>query len=315
MQNRTAIIRTASIVSLAGNLLLAVTKIVGGYFSGSLAVVSDGIDSSIDVLISAISLVISKLISRPADEGHPWGHGRAESVATVMLAFLLAVGGVQLLISAGNSFIAAFSSDASSAEVPGKLALVITIISIVGKAALALNQYLLGKKAASGMLLANAKNMCADIAISGAVLVGLFFAITFNISFIDIILAFVIGVIVIKESIGIFISANSELMDGGSGTEDYRNVFDAVKSVEGAGNPHRTRIRKIAGFYDIDIDIEVDGNLTVTEAHKISEHVESAIRNKLSDVYDIVVHIEPAGECRNSGDEYEAYGLRETDIK
>jgi divalent metal cation (Fe/Co/Zn/Cd) transporter len=100
--------------------------------------------------------------------------------------------------------------------------------------------------------------------------------------------------------------ANAELMDGGSGKEFYRAVFEAVHSVSGAGNPHRTRMRRIAGFWDIDLDIEVDPALTIREAHAIASEVEQAIKERVEAVYDIMVHVEPAGNRETEG-----YGLHE----
>jgi cation diffusion facilitator family transporter len=302
---RADIIKKASIISIIGNLLLAVAKITVGLISGSLSVVGDGIDTSVDVLISAMTLFVSRIITMPADEGHPWGHGRAETIATACISFILFFAGVQLFINAGSALL----SEAPK-EAPAFSAVIVTIISIIGKLLLAANQYLMGRKSGSAMLKANAKNMAADIIISVAVLIGLALSMYFNIGSIDSIAALFVGVWVIRAAIGIFTEVNSELMDGGSTPGCYKDVFDAVHSVPGALNPHRTRIRRVAGFWDIDIDIEVDGNLSVRDAHKIANGVESAIRRKLEAVYDIVVHIEPAGECDNE----EAYGLSEDNL-
>ena len=125
-------------------------------------------------------------------------------------------------------------------------------------------------------------------------------------------MAMLVGIWIVKSSIGIFLEINVELMDGSTGPEPYRAVFEAVHSVDGVRNPHRARMRRIAGFWDIDIDIEVDQNLTVREAHRIASAVERAIRERLEGVYDIMVHVEPAGVGRH-GDE--GYGLSEQDVE
>jgi cation diffusion facilitator family transporter len=282
--------------ALAGNLLLAVLKIAVGIYSGSLAVLGDGIDSSVDVLIALMSLVVSVVISRPADAGHPWGHGRAETVATAVLSFILFFAGAQLIL---NSILSLFSG--ITREVPAKEALYITVVSIAGKLILAWSQYLFSKKAASAMLRANAKNMAADVVISLGVLGGLGLSLFLNIGAIDSAAAILVGFWVIKSAVGIFIEANSELMDGGSGAGSYQAVFDAVHSVPGAGRPHRTRMRRIAGFWDIDMDIEVDPKLTVYEAHRIAAQVERAIKERIEGVYDIMIHVEPAGNTETEG--------------
>jgi cation diffusion facilitator family transporter len=298
---KTSLIRTAAWTCLTGNALLAVMKIAAGIRSESLAVIGDGIDTSVDVLIAVMTLVVARIISRPADAGHPWGHGRAETVATALLSFALFFAGAQLMLNSASNIIFAKRRD-----VPGSLALIVTVISIAGKIVLAWSQYLFGKRADSPMLKANAKNMTGDVVISAGVLLGLGLSTLTGIGLIDSAAALLVGVWVIRAAVGIFMEANAELMDGGSGKESYRAVFEAVHSVPGAGNPHRTRMRRIAGFWDIDIDIEVAPDLTVLEAHAIASEVEKAIKARVEAVYDIMVHVEPAGNRETEG-----YGLQE----
>ncbi|MDR1288115.1 MAG: cation diffusion facilitator family transporter [Treponema sp.] len=307
VKNRAAIIRTASITALAGNTILAALKIGAGIYAGSLAVTGDGIDSSIDVLIAIMTLIVGRVISRPADREHPWGHGRAETVATAILSCVLFFAGAQLILnSAGNLL------SSRRPEAPEPAALAAVLVSIAGKSLLAWSQYFFGKKASSAMLRANAKNMTGDIILSAGVLIGTGLSIWFDLGVIDSAAAVIVGLWVIKSAVEIFIGVNTELMDG-SDTGLYGEVFAAVHSVEGAGNPHRTRMRRIAGLWDIDIDIEVNPELPVREAHFIASRVEQAIKNRVEGVYDIMVHVEPAGESgRHNG---EGYGLSEEEIK
>ncbi|MDR2110289.1 MAG: cation diffusion facilitator family transporter, partial [Spirochaetaceae bacterium] len=287
---RAALIKKAALTALFGNGVLAVLKISAGLYAGSMAVVGDGIDSSVDVLIALMSLLVSRVISRPADAGHPWGHGRAETVATVLLSYILFFAGAQLVLNAGITLLSGMKT-----EVPSIPALLVTILSIAGKLLLSWSQYLFGRQADSAMLRANAKNMAGDVVVSAGVLLGLAVSMFSGAGAIDQGAALLVGLWVIKSAIGIFLGANAELMDGGSHTGSYRAVFDAVHSVRGAGNPHRARMRRIAGFWDIDIDIEVDPNLSVREAHMIASKVETAIKERVEGVYDIMVHVEPIG--------------------
>jgi cation diffusion facilitator family transporter len=304
---RARLVKRASRVALFGNFALAAAKIIGGLVAGSLAVVGDGIDTSVDVLIAAMQFFIAGVMARPADADHPWGHGRAETVGTAGLSFLLFFAGFELIARSAGEL-----ASGAVRDVPEPVAIVVTVISIAGKLLLALNQYRMGKKAGSVMLAANAKNMAADVVISAGVLAGLLFSELFNIGRIDTVAAILVGLWVIKAAIGIFAGVNAELMDGGAFKEQYRSVFKAVHSVPGAGNPHRTRIRRISGFLDIDIDIEVDGGLTVREAHIIATRVENAIRLRLENVFDIMVHVEPSGDTATA--ENEAYGLSEKTV-
>ena len=138
---------------------------------------------------------------------------------------------------------------------------------------------------------------------------GLGLSMFFNIGIIDSWVAMLVGMWVIKNAVSIFLEANTELMDGGSHKEYYRAVIEAALSVEETAKPHRVRMRRIAGFWDIDIDIEVPPNKTVIEAHWIAHKVEKAIKERVENVYDIVIHVEPEGNLENEG-----YGLCEKSI-
>ena len=301
IQRKARLIKAASLTALCGNTLLAAVKIASGLRAGSLAVLGDGIDSSVDVLIAIMSLIVARIISRPADKDHPWGHGRAETVATALLSCILFFAGAQLILNSGRAIILG-----EQREVPSGIALAATVVSIGGKLILAWTQYLFGKKAASSMLKANAKNMLGDVILSAGVLAGLGLSMFFKIGIIDSAAAVLVGLWVIKSAVGIFIEANTELMDGGSEKESYQAVFEAVRSVEEAGHPHRVRMRRIAGLWDIDIDIEVPPNKTVIEAHWIAYKVEKAIKERVEGVYDIMIHVEPSGNLEDEG-----YGLCE----
>ena len=300
-EHKAGLIKAASLTALCGNVILAALKIGTGIYAGSMAVVGDGIDSAVDVLIAIMTLAVARIIAQPADEGHPWGHGRAETVATTLLSCLLFFAGAQLILNSGKDIFFGVQK-----EVPALPALVVTVISIAGKLLLAWSQYTFGKKADSPMLRANAKNMSADVLLSAGVLVGLGLSMIFNIGVIDSWAALLVGLWVIKSALQIFLEANTELMDGGPDKAYYRVVFEAVNSVEEAGNPHRVRMRRIAGLWDIDIDIEVPPNKTVIEAHWIAYKVEEAIKARVDGVYDIMIHVEPAGNQENEG-----FGLSE----
>ncbi|MDR2601750.1 MAG: cation diffusion facilitator family transporter [Spirochaetaceae bacterium] len=295
-------IKKASIIAITGNLILAAVKIISGVKAGSMAVVADGVDSSVDVLIGIMQIFVSTIIMRPADEDHPWGHGKAETIATVVLSFILFYAGMTLVFNSTHTII--FGEQIES---PGFLAIIVTIFSVFGKLLLALTQYILGKKSDSAMLKANGANMASDVIISLGVLAGVGLSSVLKMGVIDAAASGLVGLWVIKTSIGIFWETNTELMDGGSSKAEYKCLFEAVHSVPGAKNPHRARIRRIAGLWDIDLDIEVDGKMALQEAHKIATQVEQAVCARMERVYDIMVHVEPSGdEGKNEG-----YGLNE----
>lgn len=305
---RVRIIKVAALIALFGNALLAVAKVSIGALFRSLAVVGDGIDSSTDVVIAVMSLAVASVIAQPADSEHPWGHARAETMATTVLSFILFFAGGQLILSAIRNL--ASGREAALPELP---ALIVTVVSIVGKAALALSQYALGKKAGSAMLMANGTNMRNDVLISSGVLVGLLVAVIGKVPAADSVAALLVGAWVLWSAVSVFREVNLELMDGTDEKGPYKLVFEAAKCVSGVQRPHRARMRKIASLWDIDLDIEVDGRLNVREAHALAERVEKEIKKRVIDVYDIVVHIEPAG-IHEGGRKEEAFGLSESSL-
>ena len=283
-------IKIAGTIALVGNTILALVKILFAYISGSLAVMGDGIDSSTDVLIAIVTLIISNMINKPSDKEHPWGHGRAETTATMALAFIIFFAGTQLIMQSISKLI-----DHNNIEPMSYYAIIATIISICGKSLLAILQYHYGKIANSDIVKANAQNMKNDIVMSAGVLAGLVLSDIFKCPVLDPVIALLVGLWVIKNAASIFAETNMELMDGNTDNSLYRKLFHAAISVPGVSNPHKARIRKIANLIDINLDIEVNPSLTVYEAHELAEKVETEVRNAIPELYDIVIHIEPEG--------------------
>ena len=292
MSERINQIKFASWIGIIGNSFLALFKIIAGILAGSLSVIADGVDSSGDVLISVLTLIIAYVITRPPNLKFPYGYGKAEPNATIVLSFLILFAGAQLAISAVNRLI-----HGSVVELPGNLAFVAVIISIIIKLILARYQYYIGKKAKSRMLIANSKNMQADVIISVSVLLGLIMTHLLKLPFLDSLFALLVSLWVVWVAIKIFIETNMELMDGNVERETYERVFEIVESVPEVRNPHRMRIRRAGHRLMINIDIEIDGEITLQHAHEISHIVEKKIREGLKDeVFDVILHIEPYGD-------------------
>jgi len=300
MDERTRKIKRASWLGIMGNAFLSLLKISAGFYANSLALVGDGIDSLSDIVTSLISLFAARIMAAPPDREHPWGHGRAETIATRMIGFAMFTAGFQLLLSTVRQLM---SHEGSA--LPGMAAMAAALISIILKTILAAYKGIMGRQLESSLLIADARNMRNDVFLSTAVLLGLLISHLTGLPLFDRIIALLLSVYILISAIGIFRESGSELMDGMEDPDLYKRLFDAVDLVPGASNPHRCRIRKISTLYDIDLDIEVDGNITVSESHHIANQVEEAIRGKLPRIFDIMVHVEPAGTSR----EEEQYGL------
>jgi len=284
--------------------VLALLKITAGLKAGSLAVFGDGIDSTTDIVASGITLFAARIIAKPPDREHPYGHFRAETIATKTLSFIIFFVGAQLALSTIRRLISG-----QHGGVPEIAALYAAGISIIGKIALTVLLVRSGKKLDSSMLRANGKNMQNDILISAGVLVGVLITQVFRLPLLDSIVALLISLWIMRTAFTIFMESNLELMDGIGDQTIYTAIFKAVDEISGAVNPHRTRVRRLGNMYIIDLDIEVDGNKSVTEAHGIAVQVEQTIKQRVDNVYDIMVHVEPRGNIEVN----ERFGITDLD--
>jgi len=299
-------IELISLVAIVGNLLLALLKIIVGIRAGSLAVLGDGIDSTTDIVACGITLFAARIIAKPPDREHPYGHFRAETIATKTMSFIIFFAGAQLALSTVQRIISG-----EYGGVPEIAALYAAAISIVGKVALSVLLFRSGKKLDSSMLRANGKNMQSDILISTGVLAGVVFTQIFRMPLLDSITALLISLWIMRTAFTIFMESNMELMDGLGDQTVYAVIFKAIDEISGALNPHRTRVRRLGNMYIIDLDIEVDGGKTVTEAHKIAIQVEHTIKQRVDNVYDIMVHVEPRGNVERN----ERFGVTDPEIE
>ena len=305
-EKRLSLLKKASWAGIVGNLFLSILKITAGVLSGSLAVIGDGIDSLSDVVTSMVTLYAAKAGAVPPDPDHPWGHGRVETIATKTLSLIIIMAGLQLLTMTVRKL-----TGAEIVDIPGKFALAASGISIAGKSALAGYKFRAGRITGSRMMKADAINMRNDILLSFAVLTGVFFTRILNLPLLDVTAGFAVSIWIIISGYKVFLHTNTELMDSVEDKTVYRHVFEAVKKIHGVSNPHRVRIRGLNSLYVIDLDVEVDGSLTVSRAHALACSLEVEIRRRIKNVFDIMVHIEPAGVP----DHMEGYGLVPGDIE
>ncbi len=306
MQERSAELRRASWIGIVGNVVLATLKVTIGFIAGSFAVIGDGIDTLSDVLTYFITLFTARIISKPPDCKYPYGYKRAETIATKILAFIIFFAGAQLLISTISRLI-----EGEAREMPSVIAIYVTIFSIAGKFILFFWQSRIGKKTDSAMILANARNMLNDVIISSSVLLGLIFVFILKMPIFDTITAMGVSFWIIWVAFGIYRESSLELMDGVKDISIYNKIFKSVDQVEGALNPHRIRVRKIANMFLIALDIEVDQDIRVISAHEIAKQVENSLKKNIENIYDVLIHIEPLGNVEKD----ELYGISKENLQ
>ncbi|HKK61163.1 MAG TPA: cation diffusion facilitator family transporter [Bacteroidales bacterium] len=295
----------ASWISIIGNALLAILKLIVGFVSGSFAVIADGIDSTADIISSIVTLITAKVVLRPPNIKFPYGYEKADTVGTKVLSMLIFLAGAQLAISTVKQLISP-----EIATIPSVIAIYVTLLSMAGKIALSLYLKFIGRKSSNNMLMTMGIHMRNDMLISLTVLISLIATIYLKIAIIDKIIALFISLFIMYEAVRIFMRTNIELMDGNEEPVLYEKIFEAIKTVDGASNPHRTRVRKIGSLYMVNLDVEVDPGLTVKEAHDIAKKVENIIKSRLENVYDVMVHIEPRGNKESD----EKFGLSEDNL-
>ena len=287
------------------NALLAIAKLCGGWWGNSLAVLGDGIDTLFDVALCLAAVMAARYMNKPPDMDHPYGHARAEAVTTKGMAFVIALVACQIALRSIQSLI-------SSEEIPlpGIIAVAATCLSLCGKGVLVWTLARWAAQLDSGLLRATAINMRADMILSLGVLLGLLLTLWANLPRGDAIIALLVSAWLLRAAWQLFQLANYELMDGVADTSLYEDIIYSVSTVEHAHHPHRMRARKHGNHWLTDLDIEVDGDLRVHEAHTISRAVEDAIRLQIDNVYDIVVHVEPLGNI----EEDERFGVHHTHV-
>ena len=308
---KAASIRYLSLISISSNGMLALLKMLAGLHGNSLTLIGDGLDSIADTISGVIALFTAKLLLQPPDAKHPWGYGRAEAIATKVMSMLMIFGALQLLLAAGkqlDSDFGWFSDRTIHQELPSLIALYISAISVPIKLLLAFFQYRIGKKIDSKMLAVDARNMFNDSILSISVLLGLVLTLWIQSPVLEHLFGLGVALWVLYSGVQIFLESSRDLMDGCEGMGLYHLVFEAVSDVKELREPHRLRIRKIGNLYEVIFDVMAPASLRLDEAHILIERAESAIRKRIPDIFDIIVHLEPS-DISTEHQEKEGFGM------
>lgn len=283
----------ATWVGIIVNTLLTIIKGIGGIISGSKALLADALHSASDIVGSIIVLVAVKIAHKPPDEEHPYGHGKAENIASIIVALLLIVIGVEISISSIKTF---FGEQPTA---PTSLALIIIIISIVTKEILFHYKYYLGNKYHSPALITEAWHHRSDSLSSAAALIGVGSAILgeyYNLPFLiygDAVAGIVVSLIVMKVGYSLAKESSVIMMEKVLNKEDVKVYRKTVESVAGVLHIDQIYARTHGSYVIIDIKVSVDPTITVKKGHDIAKHVKEELLNNHYDIEDVLVHINP----------------------
>lgn len=280
-------IRRVTGVGAVINLLLTVIKIIIGVLGHSPALVADGIHSLSDLLTDVMVVWASKHGSKQADEDHPYGHGRIETIMTVALGLVL------LLVAAGIVYDAVSRLfHPERLTLPGLLALTAAAVSIISKEALYHYTLRVARATRSSLLTANAWHHRSDAISSIVVFVGIAGTMA-GLPYLDAIAAAGVGLMIGKIAWDLGWQAARELVDTALEGERVEAIRDAIQAVDGVEKMHNLRTRSMGADALVDVHIQVSPRLSVSEGHHISERVRYRIKREVEEVRDVLVHIDP----------------------
>ncbi|VAW54874.1 Cobalt-zinc-cadmium resistance protein [hydrothermal vent metagenome] len=288
---------------VAVNLVLSVIKIVGGIYGQSQALLADGIHSLSDLASDGMVLIASKHAGEDADEDHPYGHARYETLATVALGFLLIGVAVGIAYDAIMRLEVLRLEDAETIVGPAHFTLIIAAISIFSKEALYHATRAVADKIRSPLLEANAWHHRSDAISSIVVFIGIG-ATYFGYPLLDAVAAILVALMVAKIGIDLSRQSVQELVDTALEPEMVEQIRQTILNIDEVRQLHLLRSRRMGHNALVDVHIQVSPKLSVSEGHHISESVEKAVIEKFDEINDVTVHIDPeddeaAASCRD----------------
>ena len=281
-----------SVVSIAGNIILSLLKLLAGIIAHSGAMVSDAVHSASDVFSSIIVIIGVKLSARDSDDDHPYGHERLECVAAIVLAIVLLITGLSIGAAAVETIV---SGNYDEITVPGVLALVAAIVSIVVKEAMFHYTKYYAVKLDSGAVMADAWHHRSDALSSVGALIGIVGA-RMGFPILDSVASLVICLFIAKAAYDIFKDAIDKMVDHSCDKETEQEIKECVLAQEGVVGVDMLNTRVFGNKIYADVEISADGNMALREAHAIAETVHTAIEQNFPKVKHIMVHVNPAEE-------------------
>lgn len=273
-------------VGILTNAVLFVFKLAAGVFGGSHAMIADALHTATDFLTSIGVFIGFKIAQKPPDTEHPYGHGRAESIAAKMVSLVLILGGLKV---GYDSIMVIVSGEETH---PHMIALWAAVISIFFKEGLFRYAYSLGERIHSNSLKADAWHHRSDALSSIAALIGIGGA-RLGYHILDPLAGFMVSIFVIRAGIRIFHTAYEELMDAAL----PKNILDRIKSlsahVDGVKGIKDVKGRKMGIDIMVDMTIEVNKSISVEAAHKITDVIRRDILRDIKGAKEILIHVEP----------------------
>lgn len=278
-----------SAVSIICNVVLTIFKLLAGFIAHSGAMISDAVHSASDVFSTFVVIIGIKLSSKESDKEHPYGHERMECVAAIFLSTILCITGLGI---GGTALKNIASRNYSNLAIPGMLALVAAIVSIIAKEVMYWYTRINAKKIDSSALLADAWHHRSDALSSVGALVGIAGA-RMGFLILDSISSLVICFFIEKAAFDIFKDAIDKMVDKACDDEVEHALKECALQQVGVLGVDLLKTRTFGSKIYVDIEICADGSRTLSEAHSIAENVHDAIEQQFPKVKHIMVHVNP----------------------
>ena len=298
MQNSTTELRTKQIyrVTLLGmfvNMILFAFKLVAGIVGRSGAMVADAVHSASDFATDIVVLAFVRISAKPRDNDHKWGHGKYETLASLIIGVALFAVGIEILIDSALKINAVANGEILPR--PGIIAIIAAAVSIVVKEALYQWSVYVARKVESPSVKANAWHHRSDALSSVGTLLGIgaayFLGEKWRIA--DPIAAIVVAALIMNVSITLCRTALAELLEKSLPQAVEEEILSIILSVPNVHKPHNLRTRRIGANIAIEVHIRVEGTMTVHDSHEISRQIEDALRSRFGEQTAVAIHIEP----------------------
>ena len=271
-------------LSIITYIILSVSKLLIGYFGNSEALFADGLNNSTDVISSVAVLIGLKIARKPPDQNHQYGHYRAETIASLVAAFIMVTVGIQVILEAVKNL------SETGNEAPNMFTGWVALASAVIMFLVYLYNIRLAKKINSRAVKAAAKDNLSD----GLVSIGAFIGIVgsqFGFDWLDTVTAIIVGFLIIKTGVEIFKESVLELTDAFE-VEELEAIKATVKSYPNIEEVKSIKARMHGNQTFADLVIVIDGDLTVFESHRITEEIENRLMEQ-HHIQHLQIHIEP----------------------
>ena len=298
MQTREKEIREITVIGALVNIVLTVFKIVAGVLGRSAAMIADGVHSLSDLLSDVVVLVFTHISSKERDRDHSFGHGKFETLATLIVSLILAIVGARLMADGVQKIVGVINGE--TIPVPGYIALWAALASIVAKELLYWATLHIGKKVNSPVVIANAWHHRSDAFSSVGALAGIAGAILLGHKWtiLDPIASCCISIAIIAVAVKMALPSLSELLESSLPEAIEKEIIQTASSVPGVDDIHELKTRRNGISFIIDSHVVVNPSISVVEAHDIATAVEDALRSKYGPETQVSIHIEPGREAK-----------------